>query len=120
MSAYTSSYAIRYSIPSVQQQIEVAVITAAQDIQNEATTTPDHAQRLAWANWASKNSPVAWIAFSWPVSMNATIQGSVQADPSGQSVKDSDVQFVVNSALPAVIADFVANPPPGVTIPPAA
>lgn len=119
MSAYTSSYAIRYSIPSLQEQIEVATITAAQDIQNEATTAPDHSQRLAWANWASKNSSVAWIAFSWPVAMNPAIQGEVQTDPSGQSVKDSDVQFCVNSALPAVLADFIANPPPGVTIPPA-
>jgi hypothetical protein len=113
MSAYTASYAIRYSIPSIQQQIEVAVITAAQDIQNEDPSTPDHANRLAWATWANKNSSVAWNPFAWPVGMNATIQGSVQADPSGQSVKDTDVQFVVNSILPQVIADFVAHPPPG-------
>jgi hypothetical protein len=43
--------------------------------------------------------------------MNPSIQGSVAADPSGASVADNDVQFVVNGALPAVIADFVANPP---------
>ena len=117
MSAYTSSYAIRYSIPSIQQQIEVAVITSAQDITNEDPSTPDHANRLAWATWANKNSSVAWNPFAWPVAMNSTIQGSVQADPSGQSVKDSDVQFVVNEVLPDVVADFIANPPPGVTIP---
>lgn len=117
MSAYTASYSIRYQIPSLQQQIEVSVVVAAEDIQNEATTTPDHSQRLAWSNYALKNSSAAWAAFAWPVAMNATIQGSVQADPSGQSVTDSDVQFVVNSALPAVLADFIANPPQGVTIP---
>jgi hypothetical protein len=113
MSAYTDSYQLRYHLSSVQQQIEVAVIHAAADIQNEDPATPDHANRLAWANWANKNSSVAWIAFAWPVAMNPTIQAAVQADPSGQTVQDSDVQFVVTSALPAVIADFIANPPPG-------
>lgn len=113
MSAYTSSYAIRYTIPSLQQQIEVAVIHDVEDINNEDPSTPDHANRLAWATWANKNSSVAWIAFAWPVAMNPTIQASVQADPSGRSVADNDVQFVVTSALPGVIADFVAHPPPG-------
>jgi hypothetical protein len=113
MSTYTSSYALRYQIVSVQQQIEVAVIHDVQNITNEDPTTPDHANRLKWADWANKNSSVAWNAFAWPVAMNPTIQGSVQTDPSGQSVKDSDIQFVCDSALSQVIADFVAHPPPG-------
>jgi hypothetical protein len=116
MSAYTTSYAIRYEITSLQKQIEVAVISASQDIANEDPSTPDHVNRLAWATWANKNSSIAWSPFAWPVAMNATIQASVQADPSGQSVNDSDVQFVVNEVLPNVIADFVANPPAGVTL----
>jgi hypothetical protein len=108
---YTSSYALRYQIPSVQQQIEVSVVHASQDIFNEDPATPDHTNRWNWASWANKNSSVAWGPFAWPVAMNPTIQASVQADPSGQTVKDSDVQFVVTSTLPQVIADFVANPP---------
>ena len=84
---YIASYALRYSIPSVQQQIEVAVIHDVEDIQNEDPATPNHADRLAWANWANKNSSVAWIAVAWPVAMNPTIQAAVQADPSGQSVQ---------------------------------
>jgi hypothetical protein len=113
MSTYTDSYRLRYQLPSVQEQIEVAIIHDVEDINNEAPTTPDHANRLAWADWANKNSSVAWNPFAWPVAMNATIQASVQADPSGQSVKDSDVQFVCDSVLPQVIADFIAHPPPG-------
>ena len=111
MSAYTDNYHLRYGIPSVQQQTEVAVIHAANDIQNEDPGTADHANRLAWANWANKNSSVAFEPFRWPVAMNPSIQASVAADPSGQSIADNDVQFVVNSILPKVIADFVANPP---------
>lgn len=114
MSAYTSSYAIRYTIPSLQQQIEVSVIKDAEDIFNEDPATPDHTNRWNWASWANKNSSVAWIAFAWPVAMNPTIQAAVQADPSGQSVNDSDVQYVVTTNLSKVIADFVAHPPPGI------
>jgi hypothetical protein len=112
MSDYTTSYAIRYNTPVLNpQKTEVAVVTAAGEIQNEDPATPDHSNRLAWADWAISNSSVAWQAFGWPVSTNATIVAAVTADPSGQSVQDSDVQFVVNSVLPQVIADFVANPP---------
>ena len=107
---YTSSYALRYSIQSVQQQIEVAVITAAGAIENEDPGTADHANRLAWANWADRNSSVAWLPFAWPVAMNPSIQATVQSDPSGQSVKDSDIQFVVNSNLEVVITYWVAHP----------
>ena len=111
MSAYTDSYRLKYRIPSVQQQIEVGVIHAASDIKNEDPGAPDHANRMKWASWANSNSSVAWGPFAWPVAMNPSIQGSVAADPTGESVPDSDVQFVVNANVDAVIADFTANPP---------
>jgi len=111
MSDYTTSYAIRYSTPHLSQQTEVAVVTAAGQIVNEDPSTPDHANRVAWANWATPNSSVAWLSFAWPVASNPSIVASVTADPSGQGVKDSDVQFVVNSNLETVIAEFVAKPP---------
>jgi hypothetical protein len=113
MSDYTTSYAIRYSTPHLSQQTEVAVVTAANNIINEDAGTPDHANRLAWANWAVPNSSVAWQSFAWPVANNPSIVQKVTEDPSGQSVPDSDVQFVVNSILPTVIAEFVAHPPSG-------
>jgi hypothetical protein len=111
MSAYTASYQIRYTIPSLNQQVEVAMIHVCSDIKNEDPATPDHANRLAWANWANKNSQVAYEPFRWPVAMNPTIQAAIIADPSGATVSDNDVQYVVNSNLDGVIADFVANPP---------
>jgi hypothetical protein len=111
MSNYTTSYAVRYSTPALSQKTEVAVVTAAGQIQNEDPATPDHTNRLAWANWAIPNSSVAWQSFAWPVAENPTIVAAVTADPSGQSVQDSDVQYVINSVLPQVIAEFVAHPP---------
>lgn len=111
MSAYTTSYKIRYQIPSLQEQIEVAAISAANDIDNEDPSTPNHEDRIKWAAYCNKSSSVAWIPFGWPTAMNPTIQASVEADPTGTSVSDTDVQFVVNSALPKVIADYVATLP---------
>ena len=111
MSAYTTSYQIAYQIPSIQQQTEVAVVTAAEQIQNEATTTADHVNRLAWANWAIQSSSVAWVAFRWMVAVNPAIQAACVTDPSGQSVLDGDVQFVVNSNIEAVVTQWVATKP---------
>lgn len=110
MSAYTASYAVRYLVPSLNQQIEVATIKAASDVQNEDAGTPDHTNRWNWASWANKNSQVAYEPFRWPVAMNPAIAGAVEADPSGATVTDNDVQFVVNANLDMVVADFVANP----------
>lgn len=111
MSAYTDSFAIRYNIPSLQQQWEVAGIKAAEDINNEPVDAPDHVNRVSWAAWYLKNSQEGSVSFAWAVAMNPAIQASVGNDPTGASVPDTDVQFVVNSALPQVIADFIANPP---------
>jgi hypothetical protein len=113
MSAYTTSYAIRYSTPSLSQQTEVAVVTAAVSIQNEDAGTADHANRLRWANWAIPNSSVACLPFSWPVASNPSIVDKVISDPSGSTVPDSDVQFVVNSYVEIVITGWAsANPAP--------
>ena len=111
MSDYTVSYQIRYETPRLSQQTEVAVVTAAVQIQNEDAGTPDHANRLRWANWAIPNSSVAWQSFAWPVANNPTIVDKVTTDPSGQSVLDSEVQFVVNSYVEIVITEWVANNP---------
>src|SRR4029077_11637506 len=111
MSDFPTSSPIRYSTPHLSQQTEVAVVTAAGQIVNEDPATPDHANRLAWANWAVPNSSVAFLTFAWPVASNPAIITAVTADPSGQTVLDSDVQFVVNSNLDIVIAEFVKNPP---------
>lgn len=106
-------YSIKYSIPALFQRTESAVIIAARDIYNEATSTPDHAHRLKWAQYTNVNSSVSTIYFMWSLAMNSTIQAAVEADPSGETVTDNDIQFVVSSSLPQVLDDFKANPPPG-------
>jgi hypothetical protein len=117
MSDYTDSYKMRYQTISLNQQIEVAMVHAANDIENEDASTPDHANRLAWAQYAVPNSSVSYYPFSWPVCQNQTILTAFQADPTGATIQDGDIQFIVNGLVPQVVANFVANPPPGVTIP---
>ena len=113
MSTYTNSYAIRYTITSLQQQTETAVIHAATDILVEDPSTPDHSNRILWASWAQENSVLAYVPFMWPVALNPTIEAAVAADPTGGTVADTDVQFVVNSELGNVIPAWIVKPPPG-------
>ena|SRR5208282_4302296 len=103
MAPYSINYKIRYQLQNVQAQIEVAVISAAQAITNEAPSTTDHANRMLWASWAMTNSSVAFVDFAWAVAMNPAIIAEVNADPTGNTVVDSDVQFVVNSYVQSVV-----------------
>ena len=111
MSAYTDSFRVRYEIPKIQQQAEVAVMHCVQDINNEAEGAPNHANRARWASWANGNSSMAVMPFLWPVAMNPAVQNAVAVDPTGGTVLDSDVQFIVNGALDVVIADWVKSNP---------
>ena len=81
------------------------------NISNEAEGAPDHANRVAWASYANANSGMAVTSFLWPVAQNPAVVNAVAVDPSGATVLDSDVQYIVNGALDKVIADWVkANP----------
>jgi hypothetical protein len=104
---YHTCYGVRYNLVSVWRQTEVAVTVAAHDILNEDVATPDHAKRAEWANWALNHSDKAFPAFSWSVASNDTILTSVEVAPDGSTVKDTDIQFVVNSAIELVIAGWI-------------
>ena len=113
MSAYTVSFSIRYEIPSIQQQAEVAMMQCVTNISNEGEEAPDHVNRAAWASYANENSSGAVMPFLWPVATNPAVVNAVTEDPSGGTVLDSDVQYIVNGALDKVIADWVkTNPQP--------
>lgn len=112
---YKANHAARYRVPSLLNQIEVAAVTAAQIIFHEDPATPDHPNRLKWANFVNKSSPTVVAWFAWPVSMDQVILAALQGDNSGGTVKDIDVQRVVDALLNQAIADFIANPPQGTT-----
>lgn len=110
MSDYKTEYALRYTLTSVHQQTEVAAIVAATAITNEGVATPNHADRLAWAHFVLGTSAAATEVFKWPVAQNPTIQASVAADPSGATVKDDDVQFVVDSNVDMAVQQYKSSP----------
>jgi hypothetical protein len=110
MSDYKTEYALRYTLINVHQQIEVAAVIAAGNIITEDPATPDHVNRLNWANFVMGLSVSAIEVFKWPVAQNPTIQASVAADPSGDSVTDSDVQFVVNSNVDMAVEQYKSSP----------
>lgn len=104
-SSYEYNYELRYEAKWLQERTEVSVIRSAQYIGLEAPEVPDHANRLTWATWANKNSSVATIPFMWQVALDPDVVAQ------GQDVTDLKIDGIVSAALPAVVADFVANPP---------
>lgn len=109
MSNYTTGYAIRYTVNSIQRQAEVAVVTAADQVKNEDPVAPNHADRYKWAVWIDTNSAAGTWPFMWPIAMNPSIQAAYESDPSGDSIPDGDIQFIVNSNLDYVISRWVAE-----------
>ena len=109
---YEQNYSLRYAQPWLQERTEVSVVKSAQYIAIEDPSTPDHANRACWAAWTFKNSSVAVTAFMWNVALDPTVVSK------GQDITDAEIDGITSAALPAVIKDFIANPPSGVTIPP--
>ena len=107
MSTYADSYALRYGQSWLSQRGEVSVIKSANYIRIEDPGTPDHVNRLAWANWAIKSSSVAIVSFMWAYALDPNVLTK------GQEITDAEIDGITSAALPDVLADFVINPPPG-------
>lgn len=76
----------------------VASWIAAGDIINEATNTSNHATRLDWANKVlSDRANLTHLQLAMQVLRNSTIAANPGA------ALDSDIQFQVNSIVPALI-----------------
>ena len=83
-----------------QQQVTGSLLAAAAQILNEAATTADHVNRLAWARAIFAN-PQAQMQFFIPGMLtNATVAGEAGVTvmtSSGTPVLDSDCDYVVAS-----------------------
>jgi hypothetical protein len=107
MTPYEQINDLRYQSPWLQKRTETSVIKSAQYIQIEDPQTPDHANRLKWANWAYKNSSVAVVSFLWPVCLEpVTLE-------KGEAITDAEIDGIVSAALPGVVNDFTTSPPVG-------
>lgn len=88
------------------EQLAGSLLAAAAQIINEASSTPNHANRLAYAR-AIFSAPLPNAQFMAPgVLTNATVAGEAgnANGPSGTPISDNDLDFVVASLF-----DLYAN-----------
>jgi hypothetical protein len=75
-----------------------ACLVAASNVLNEAGNTPNHANRLIWANAMLSNDPASVNArVRQHVRHAAATNATFQADP--VNIDDGSVQFIVNSQI---------------------
>jgi hypothetical protein len=84
----------------MKDRVTAAVVQGAGDIKNEDPSTPNHENRIAWADYAFANSQGIAENAMWDVVMNPAINAA------GEAATDQDILFVVNSWINATI------PPP--------
>ena len=94
------------------EQVAGSLLAAAFSVVNEAASTTDHANRLAYANSILvSGNPLGQATLMLPMMLtNATIAGEAgnANGASGTPVADSDVDFVVASLF-TQFADAYAN-----------
>jgi hypothetical protein len=109
MALLNEVYNMRYD-PMLQKRCTSACTIKAQEILIEVPSTPNHTARLAWAN-ATFRDPVAENEkLMWHFVQNPTLQTKQSPDSisNGIIAPDSDIQFVVNQTIDAVIVDVAA------------
>jgi TRAP-type mannitol/chloroaromatic compound transport system permease large subunit len=84
-------------------RVQYAVLKAAVAIANESDQTPHHAERVRLANRVLRGNLPPTV-FGWLVLTNATVGTAVGAEeePTGDSVPDGDIEFVVASVWDAL------------------
>jgi hypothetical protein len=92
-------------------QVKGALLAAAANILQEAPTTPNHDNRIKWANAIYVN-PQQQMQFFLPGMLtNPTIAASAggAGGPSGTPVSDNDVDFVVASLFDKYATQYAAQ-----------
>jgi hypothetical protein len=90
---YIEIFQLQYEEAEFQQRTQVAIEHAAYDVINEDVATPNHANRLIWAQ-TTLNNPRRMMELEMAlVVQNSTIQAG------GNNSTDNDIQFVVNALI---------------------
>lgn len=92
------SYLDRYQLTengTFKHKLQMAVWIAAVDVTNEPTGTPQHAQRLQWANKMLKGPMDTDVMRK--VAIRASANETIGA--AGEAAADVDIQFVVNGLV---------------------
>jgi hypothetical protein len=91
------TYKLRYQDADFKGRVIAAIAKFAQDVESEDPTTPNHANRLNYAQmWLAQVEGTA-DNIMWAVVAQAPIQAS------GTATSDADIQGVVNGILIAQV-----------------
>lgn len=100
---YLKLWQLKYQTATLRKRIEGACLKIANDIINEAASTPNHLQRIVWA----KNiffAPGRQIDILInPVILNPAIYAA------GELCTDDDIEFVISSEITARAEKGVLN-----------
>lgn len=97
MATFSDQYTLA-TTPGFIQRVEIALVTAAVAVMNEAEATPDHSFRRTYAAQVLADPAAQAAKATVGVATNATIAASA---PTGVTATDSDIQFTVNSLFGA-------------------
>ena len=86
--------------PAYQARVRFYAHKASHAIMTELATTPNHAERVVWANSVLNGGEDIGVLATSTVT-NSTIQTGADVSATLQGVSDSDLEFVVNSMVNA-------------------
>ena len=93
MTLYDDIYALRGS-SNISNRVCVALVKAAQDIFDEAPATPNHANRLTWANDMLVTTGSAEAQrFMWAVLSDTDVRQA------GEAATDAQIQSAVDANI---------------------
>ncbi len=80
------------------RRFQAACLVAAKDIKAESSNTPNHEQRVGWADAVLQLSP-GESAFRVYRHLRYAIATNSAFQAAGDQVTDNDIQFIVNSQI---------------------
>jgi hypothetical protein len=99
-----NTYYLRYESKNMKDRVTAAISKSAGDIKNEDPGTPNHENRIEWANFAFANTQSLADQAMWDVVWNPAINAA------GEASTDNDIQFAVNTW----VNENIPIPPPTV------
>jgi len=106
MSSFLETYDLRYD-EMLKKRVAAACTKKADSILIEPSNTANHAARLVWANDCLRDPVDTAGKLMWRFVQNGTIQTkqSAASIASGICAPDSDIEYVVNVVVDAMVVN---------------
>jgi hypothetical protein len=91
-------------------RVMMIMFKVAQNVASEDPTTPDHAERIAYAALVIRGDEKPKLVAAHCISSNPTIGAAIDGDPAalGSNVPDGDIEFALASIWTARALAFAA------------